>query len=229
MLISLLLLILTAPAVHGLVYEQLIFNGLFLAVFIIALYEVPERRQQLITVMILGVLSIMSHVVMIHYPTPLFKAINSCISSIFFIFMCAHIIHQMFSHPLFSLSTIYGAICIYIILGIVYGHIYLFIQSIDPNAFMIEGISGAVEKAPAEKLFVFSYSILTTVGHTRVYTNSPYADSVIIIEQITGVMYLAVLISRLVTGFSVRYQKILSTKMRHHHEYGKELKADRQK
>lgn len=231
LLVSLLVLILIAPAILVIAYGRVIFSALAFAILIIAIYEIPERKKHMKIAVFLATAAIITHLLRFYYPTtPMVQAIDATTSSIFLIFISVQIIHQMFNTHIFSLSTIFGAMCIYILIGFVFGHFYALIQSFDSNAFMIESLRGEPVKASTFKLFVFSYSILTTVGHTRVYTNNLFADSVAIIEQLLGVMYLAVLISRLVTGFSVRYQRILSTKMRHHHEYGKmEAKKNKEK
>ena len=46
----------------------------------------------------------------------------------------------------------------------------------------------------------FSFTTLTTVGFADIVPNHIYAKSLVMLEQITGVLYLAGLVSRLVGG-----------------------------
>jgi voltage-gated potassium channel len=105
-----------------------------------------------------------------------------------------------------SLDTILGGICIYLLLGFFYAHIYLMLVLADPGAL----VSGAhplgapsseslLESAPA--VVYYSYATLTTVAYGDITPAIPLARFVAISEAMLGQMFPTIFIARLVGMF----------------------------
>jgi hypothetical protein len=94
-----------------------------------------------------------------------------------------------------TFHRIQGAVAAYLLLGIIWAHAYSLVSLLGPGAF-----SGPVGPADGPGAFIyFSFVTLTTVGYGDVLPVHPVARSLAILEAVTGPLYLAILIARLVS------------------------------
>jgi hypothetical protein len=85
-----------------------------------------------------------------------------------------------------------GAIAAFLLLGLAWASAYEHVALRDPSAFRGLGAADAMEWT------YYSFVTLTTVGYGDITPVSPGARSLAITESVTGLMYVAILISRLV-------------------------------
>jgi voltage-gated potassium channel Kch len=109
------------------------------------------------------------------------------------------ILQRIFRHPEVSLATILGAICVYLLIGLVFAEIYLMLDDIE--TFFAQG-----ERPPGDFLY-FSFVTLTTTGYGDLTPGSRAAKAIVVYEAIAGQLFLAILIARLVTSFVGRRRK----------------------
>ena len=99
-----------------------------------------------------------------------------------------------------------GAVCVYLLLAVIWGFLYNAIEVLAPGAILVRGQqfsgTGALPAANSEgiKMLYISLATITTLGNSHIPV-SFIARQIATIEAITGQLYLAVLIARLV-GFS---------------------------
>jgi hypothetical protein len=125
----------------------------------------------------------------------------------FYFFATATICYHVITERRVSGDTLLGAICGYLMLGYTWAVAYAVLMSYDPNAFF-EARAGAAADLNLQDLFYFSFVTLTTLGYGDILPISAKARSLAMMESVTGVLYLAVLVSRLVAmyGASPREQ-----------------------
>jgi len=88
-----------------------------------------------------------------------------------------------------------------------------FIEHIAPGAFYFpESLGERQSLVDHFSLVCFSISTITTLGNHPIVPILPFAQAVVGLEQITGVFYLGVLITRLVAGISLVYEDKLYRK-----------------
>jgi hypothetical protein len=93
-------------------------------------------------------------------------------------------------------NKIVGAICIYLLLGVIWAMLYLFIAELAPHAF-----NGFVQGSWHDNLFnavYFSFVTLTTLGYGDITPVLPVARFLAFMEAIVGVFYIAILVASLV-------------------------------
>ena len=93
-------------------------------------------------------------------------------------------------------NKIIGAICIYLLLGLVWSMLYLLIAEIWPSAF-----NGFDQAEWTENFFAaiyYSFVTLTTLGYGEITPVLPIARFLAIAEAIVGVFYIAILVASLV-------------------------------
>jgi hypothetical protein len=94
-----------------------------------------------------------------------------------------------------TFHRIQGAVAAYVLLGVIWAYAYALIAILRPGAF-----SGPVSPADGPRAWLyFSFVTLTTVGYGDVLPVHPTARSLAVLEAVTGPLYLAILISRLVS------------------------------
>lgn len=88
---------------------------------------------------------------------------------------------------------IQGAVAVLLLLGLVWAHAYELLHLIHPDAF-----SGAVGNAPGAPTWIYySFVTLTTMGYGDITPVHPIARALAISEALTGQLYIAVTLARL--------------------------------
>ena len=101
-------------------------------------------------------------------------------------------------------NTVSASLCIYMLLGVLWALGYSLIDQFDAAAFHSsvtkQGSSPTMQVGKGESTAVlyFSFATLTTLGYGDIVPVSPIARTLASLEAITGQLYLAVLVARLV-------------------------------
>jgi hypothetical protein len=107
------------------------------------------------------------------------------------------ILIRVFSEGRITSHRIQGAIAVYLLLGVIWSGGYRLVIYADPEAFNLTG--SADESTLMSKLVYFSFVTLTTVGYGDITAVHPAARSLALLEALTGQLFPAVLIAKLVS------------------------------
>jgi hypothetical protein len=108
--------------------------------------------------------------------------------------LCAVILKLVLRQGRVTRHRIQGAIAVYVLLGLTWSQAYSLVALWRPGAFV--GADGP--DAPAPWVY-FSFVTLTTLGYGDITPVHPVARSLAILEALTGQMYPAILLARLVS------------------------------
>ncbi len=102
-------------------------------------------------------------------------------------------------------QSIVGALCVYLLLGLAWTMAYAGVCCFDPGAFSVRifddtmlPADGGARHASFSQLVYFSITTITTLGYGDIVPRTPLARSLAMCEVLTGVAYLAVVLSVLV-------------------------------
>ena len=95
-----------------------------------------------------------------------------------------------------DLNKILGAVCVYLLLGIIWAFLYLFINLAFPGSF--EGIASVDIRAQLPEFLYFSFVTLTTLGYGDLTPLRPMVRALAYLEAIVGQFYVAILVAWLV-------------------------------
>lgn len=94
-----------------------------------------------------------------------------------------------------------AAISAYVLIGIAWAVAYTMLEALQPGAF---ALSAEDAGQPWNALLYYSFTTLTTLGYGDVLPTLPVARAWAVVEAITGTLYLAVLIARLVSAYGAK-------------------------
>jgi voltage-gated potassium channel len=95
-----------------------------------------------------------------------------------------------------DVNKIVGAICIYLLMGMIWALMYLFIAQSIPGAF--NGVEQLVWYENFADVAYYSYVTLTTLGYGDISPVAPVARFLVYMEAVVGVFYMAVLVASLI-------------------------------
>jgi hypothetical protein len=100
-----------------------------------------------------------------------------------------------------TVYRILGAIAAYGLLGLVWAYVYLLLELTAPGALQFPAPAPALlslERIQADVVY-FSFATLTTLGYGDIVPVHAFARSMAVLEALTGQLFLATLIARLVS------------------------------
>ncbi len=106
-----------------------------------------------------------------------------------------------------TVEQVAGSLVVYLLIGLVWGHLYFLLESIQPGS--LGNISGLGEEERLGACVYFSYVTLTTLGYGDIMPLTSQTRSLALSEAIIGQLYLAALVARIVgihvaTGMPLR-------------------------
>lgn len=105
-----------------------------------------------------------------------------------------YLLQYVYRPEVMTADKLFGAAAAYLIVGSLFATLYALTDRFYPGSF--NGIVDAADLAISDFLY-FSYTTLTSTGYGDITPKTPQARALCNVEQIVGVLYLAVLIARL--------------------------------
>jgi hypothetical protein len=90
-----------------------------------------------------------------------------------------------------------GSLSLYLLLGLIWTVLYLFIFHLDPTAF--SGLEAGRWRENFAEMAYYSFVTLTTLGYGDILPKSHIAQFFVYIEAIIGVFYMAIIVSSLIS------------------------------
>jgi hypothetical protein len=104
------------------------------------------------------------------------------------------IVRDIIKTRLVSVQTLLAAMCLYLLIGIIFALLYDFAGTMMPSGFFGSPGLGTITNA----LF-FSFTTLTTVGYGNLVPATAFGQSLAMVEAVLGQIYLIVVVARLVS------------------------------
>jgi hypothetical protein len=97
-------------------------------------------------------------------------------------------------------DKLYGSVASYLLIAIFWAQLHGLIQYFYPGAY---ALGGTPKNLDTMDLIYFSFTALTTAGFGDIAPASIQSRFLTILEMVTGVMYVAILIARLIGIYQV--------------------------
>jgi len=117
----------------------------------------------------------------------------------FFIVVIVRLLHKVVADRVITADTLYAGACIYLFIGFTWALIYSILSQLQPDTLYYTNTSRPADIIGGWPSYVyFSFTTLSTVGYGDITPATQLARSVVILEMISGVFFVAMLIGRLV-------------------------------
>ena len=113
----------------------------------------------------------------------------------FYAFLVVVILNYLFKEKQITTDVIAGAICAYFLIGLMWSSIFAILEFAQPGSFDIPQSL----RAESSSFAYYSYVTLTTLGYGDITPITTQAASFSLLEAMTGQIYLATLVARLVS------------------------------
>jgi hypothetical protein len=193
-----------APGLTGGRFMGLLLDLLMCAVLLAGLRAARPDRWALAVASILIVADLISHLASVYIPDRAEFALHYGVTLLVLGFATRTILSMIVRDSQVTLETLKAAVCVYLLIGLIWVYIFALIDLAIPGSFLIrrdaEGdrFDPLLVSAAFPKLLYFSYATLTTLGYGDILPLSGPARTFSYLEAIVGQVYLTVLIARLV-------------------------------
>lgn len=202
LLIALAVLLTAAPFVEELEGGHLILSVLFSLVLIAAVFAVANRRRTLAIALVLAVPAITARWINHFRPDLVHPSVFLVCALVLLAFVVGHLLHFILRAPVVTTDVLCASIAVYLMLGLVWTVAYWLVDQVTPGGAFSFNTDRGVHSMNGFTGFYFSFITLSTVGYGDITPVSRAARWLAATEAMTGLLYVAVLIARLVSLYS---------------------------
>jgi hypothetical protein len=181
-----------------------VFSGA--GIVLLSVYAVSFRRSLLIIAALLAVPAFLQKILSHEFDANAISFIRIGLSLVFDVFIVVVIFRRVFSHEKPTAETVFGALCIYLLVGFSFASAYGLIANVQAHAFYLDPVTNMHAVPDRFDFIYYSFGTISSLGAAGITPVSGEARSLSVIESILGVLYLAVLISRLMAAYRARQE-----------------------
>jgi hypothetical protein len=171
------------------------------AVILLSVYAAGFRRSLLILALLLAIPAVLQRSMIPVADRSALALASVLLSFIFDIFIIVVLFRHVFSGTDADSETVFGALCIYLLVGFSFATVYSLLTSLHPNAFYLDPTVNQHSVPNRFDFVYYSFGTITSLGAAGITPVLPQARSFTVVEAILGVLYLAVLIARLMSAY----------------------------
>ena len=119
--------------------------------------------------------------------------------ALFHAFVVICLLRYMLQDEIMTRDELFAAAGLYALMAFVFAYLYALIDHWQPGAFVINPANNPHGLTRWWDLLYFSFTCLTSVGFGEITPVSDHARALVMIQQMIGVLYFALVVARLVT------------------------------
>jgi len=198
LLISIFSLLIISPIIRNFIELNLLVDIFSTTILLSGIYAASRKKITFRVAIILAIPMLLSTWTGAAIQWRSLMLINDFFSAIFIGFTALVIFSYLIQIQKISTDAIYGAVVVYLLIGVLWAFLYSFLEILQPGSFQLSRLSSELVEERRFVLFYYSFVTLTTLGYGDITPMSPIAASLAIVEAIFGQVYLAVMIARIV-------------------------------
>jgi hypothetical protein len=196
LLVSLLLLALVAPVMEVAEWRRGPVNVLFAVVILSAINAASESRNALLAAVLIAIPAFVLNWSRLFIDSAGFLVFSDLLLAVLLFFTIAVVLRAVFRATDVGFDELSGAVASYLLIAVAWAVSFRLIETMSPGAF---AQLGPDPQATFTQFLYFSLTTVTTLGYGVITPISPVAHILATLEAVTGVLYVAVLIARLVS------------------------------
>jgi voltage-gated potassium channel len=202
LLIALAVLLISAPFVEELEGGHLILSILFSLVLLAGVFAVANRKRSLAIALVLAVPALTARWINHFRPDLVHPAVFLVCALLLLAFVIGHLLHFVLHAPVVTVEVLCASIAAYLMLGVMWTIAYWLVDQLTPGGAFSFNTGRGAQSMNGFTGFYFSFITLSTVGYGDTTPVSRFARWLAAMEAMTGLLYVAVLIARLVSLYS---------------------------
>ncbi len=202
-LIALVLMFVTSPFVEQMKDGRLIEAALMTLVLVSAVLGVVGRRKMLIWAIILVIPTLAARWLNHLYPEKVPPEIYLGGGLLFLVFVLNHYFRFILRAPKVTAEVLCAAVATYLLLALFWALAYTLAAQVVPNSFTFTAGPAAARGMEGFNCLYFSLGTLATLAYGDIIPVSGVARMLAVMEVAAGVFFVALLIARLVSLYSV--------------------------
>jgi len=204
LLLSLLILVAIGPWLSERPIGRGLWELLFTLVTLSSIHMLRVKRGQALVSGLLALPTLASLWLRQLVPAVRLSQVAVLLLTLFLLYTTITVLIHVFAEEAVTTDTLSAALCVYLLIGYLWGSLYGLIFLLTPGGFQLpmewtpaqeQGIGRDV---PMNLMMYFSFTTLTTLGYGDVLPISGSARAAVVLEAVLGHFYLAVLVARLV-------------------------------
>ncbi len=207
LLVTLVLLLIIYPVLEDGFVGDWSLKILTTILLVMAVYAVSDTRKKFIAALILSLVPLITGWLYVLHPVPVLSIVSNGSTMVFFTFVTVTILYSVLVSGRYSLDTVFGGICVYLLIGFTYGTGFYLLHTLSPGAFYPDPVPGSDQLLTFSEFLFYSFSTLTTLGYGNVMPLTSQARTMVLFEAVSGVIYVAVLIAWLVGTVTAESRK----------------------
>ena len=124
------------------------------------------------------------------------QAVTAALSATFYLYAAGSLIAYMLEDEFATADELFAAGATFTLLAWAFAYVYMVCQFLLPGSFGVVGPSA--DPRPWFDLLFLSFTTLSGVGLGDILPVTPMARALVMVEEFAGVMYLALVVSRLI-------------------------------
>ncbi len=197
LLLSLLLFFVVMAAATGTGAERVIGVALLGLVIIAAVHDLGEVGHRRRVAIVLAAGAIVISVVDLNVRMRQLPILASAIVAVFAGFVVWRVYTEVMRPHRRVGDRIVGSVCVYVLIGLAWAKVYETLDDVAPGSFRFPADTGWATPSPLRYSY-FSFVTLATLGYGDVTPVTVLAGTLAWMEAITGQLYLAITVARLV-------------------------------
>lgn len=187
------LLIVLSPLIGGSAVGGAVLVGALVSILVVALWALRVRRKAVLSTALLGFIAV-DAVALRGIGGSLLVNVSIVAMTVTLLIVTVALLKYVLDWHVITVDKVFGAICAYVLIAFTFASLFALLQVFEPDAFAHNQPGSHLTWVD---LMYFSFTVLTSTGFGEITPRTGMARSLIILEQIVGVMYVAFLVARL--------------------------------
>jgi hypothetical protein len=173
---------------------SLLVDIFFTLVIMSGIYASLQKKSMFYIALIIALPALAAHWANYFPNIPSTFLIGEIFGALFYTFLVVIILSYLFTEKEITVDVIAGAVCVYLLIGLMWASFFTVLDILQPGSFKIPENLGTDESV----FTYYSLVTLTTLGYGDISPITSQARALTVLEAITGPIYLAILVARLV-------------------------------
>jgi hypothetical protein len=206
LLVSLVLMLVVVPVVEHRLIALILQETFLTAVFITAIIANRQRRLVVRIGASIGLVALGLSWATVRIEHPILNISSYVSTTIFLVAMASMILLSVLCDHQASVRAIFGAICVYLLIGLSWAMMYSALEQMDADSFAVAHRTMTVrlrdgrEMTSYSQMVYFSFVTMTSLGYGDITPKTPAAQTMTWLQAVVGQLYITVLIARLVSA-----------------------------